>query len=568
MKAVQVSPFTGRVFERTLPPRLRSAKSSALPMALQRIIRPEAAMRWMLPSLASLTPAYIEAILRGAIAGNHVQQWELFNLMEDTWPRLQKNLGELKDDAVAYNWKLEAYAEEDTPPTDSALERKKLVSAALFGMRPRRDFDENSFAGTVFDILDAWAKGVAVLEVEWEYRDTPALGQIIAPRTTFWVHPTNYAWSPDGQIGLVAGEQLRSGFLSQIGSTAIEPFPEHKFLVALCKSRSGHPMAGALLRPLAFWWAASNFSQEWFLNFAQIFGLPIRWANYDPNIPGLLENVADMLEAMGSAAWGAFPAGTTLEIKEPMKAGTDNPQVALIDRADKNCDLLILRQTLTSDVQDSGSRALGEVHESSREREVYGCATFAADVLGQLIESILLLNYGDTEECPKLCPEPKQAEDTEKNAKTIETAVRTGIRVPEKWAHKKLGIPLPQADEPIVQPRQTTPPPAGEEDPETRLHAQDATDKVVDQALEDLTGVEARWLGAVKPIFRELVAMAENDAVTDVELLGAIERAQRRMPELFLHMDHKALEDALYAAMSAGAVNGAVRGYMRRGGVR
>ena len=33
-------------------------------------------------------------------------------------------------------------------------------------------------------------------------------------------------------------------------------------------------------------WAASNFAQQWFLNFAQIFGLPIRWANDDPAVPG------------------------------------------------------------------------------------------------------------------------------------------------------------------------------------------------------------------------------------------------------------------------------------------
>src|SRR6266545_4463115 len=61
----------------------------ALPLnSLQRILRPQAAFRWILPSLAAITPQYVEMILRGALAGNHVQQWELFDLMLDSWPEL------------------------------------------------------------------------------------------------------------------------------------------------------------------------------------------------------------------------------------------------------------------------------------------------------------------------------------------------------------------------------------------------------------------------------------------------------------------------------------------------
>ena len=52
-----------------------------------------------------------------------------------------------------------------------------------------------------------------------------------------------------------------------------------------------------------------------------------------------------------------------MEFKEAGKSGQDNPQSYFITLADKLCDITILGQTLTSDVGDSGSRALGEVHE-------------------------------------------------------------------------------------------------------------------------------------------------------------------------------------------------------------
>ncbi len=79
-----------------LPPvrsSMQAAQASFLNGDLLRIIRQRSLGNWMLPQLASITPQYIETVLRGALGGNHIQQWELFDLMLDTWPRLLKNTG-------------------------------------------------------------------------------------------------------------------------------------------------------------------------------------------------------------------------------------------------------------------------------------------------------------------------------------------------------------------------------------------------------------------------------------------------------------------------------------------
>src|SRR5438094_4390832 len=75
----------------TTPPAPNVAQS------LARILRPQAAYRWLMPSVAAITPTYIEMVLRGALAGNHVQQWELFDLMLDTWAELASCAAELTD---------------------------------------------------------------------------------------------------------------------------------------------------------------------------------------------------------------------------------------------------------------------------------------------------------------------------------------------------------------------------------------------------------------------------------------------------------------------------------------
>lgn len=549
--------------------------ATKLPSDLARIVRPVAQTRWLLPNTSSVTPDYISNVLRGALSGSHVLQWELFDLMEDTWPRLTKNLNELKRAVIARDWKCEPWAEEDAPPTDTATERSRLVSRAVWTMRPAPDDDGNAFERTLYDLLDAWAKGVSVVELEWESRAAGALGEIIAPRASYWVHPSNYGWNEEGWIGLVNPGLNQPGVFTT--KVDIERFPDEKFLIAVCKARSGHPLAGALLRPLAFWWCAANFTAEWFLNFAQIFGLPIRWANYDPNIPNLVDQVCDMLENMGSAAWGAFPAGTTLELKEPMKAGADNPQVALLDRADTQCDILILGQTLTTATPTAGggTRAQGEVHLSVREDVIQGAADFVAGVINQqLVPMILRLNYGDESEAPEFCPEPKREEDDKANAEVLQIAVTTGLKVPLKFAHDKLGIPLPQADEEIVERAAPANPfggmPGDPANPDLNLsaalHARSATDKLVDNTLEKLTGVEARWLGGVKPFFHYLIATAQSQHVTNEQFEQVLLKAQNTMPELFDRLDATAVAEALNDAMSAAVVNGAVRGAMVRSG--
>src|SRR5258705_5783651 len=49
--------------------------------SMARIVRPQARYNWLMPNIGAITPQFIEMTLNGAMAGNHVQQWSLFDLM-------------------------------------------------------------------------------------------------------------------------------------------------------------------------------------------------------------------------------------------------------------------------------------------------------------------------------------------------------------------------------------------------------------------------------------------------------------------------------------------------------
>ena len=508
MSSLALSPWTGR----PLPANSALAKErlalqaasaplqsaipkpqSAIPAGLARIIKPSAQTRWILPQLSAITPQYIEGVMRGAFVGGQLQQWELFDLMEDTWPRLAKNLNEIKRAVLAFDWKIEPWAEEDTPPTDSAKERAKVVSNALWKMRPDPQADENGFEQTIYDVLDAWGKGLSVIEIDWEIRMAGKLGDITAPRCTTWVHPVHYAWSNEGRLGLrsdtlgTAGARYALPTTSgQPGRIALEDFPPDKFLIAIAKAKTGSPLTTALLRPLCWWWCAANFSADWLMNLAQIFGLPMRWANYASGSPqATIDAISAMLENMGSAGWASFPEGTTLELKEAGNLGSMSPQGDLLDRADKQCDLLVLGQTLTSEVRDTGGAlATAKVHAGVKGEVIEAAANFAAAIINaQLIPAICRLNYGDEEVCPECCPEPEKNEDVKANADRDAVLVNLGIEMPKDWFYKRHNIPLPQPGEETITKPEPEPmpgfgrpggagvPPAGAEPP-----ARDTTD--------------------------------------------------------------------------------------------
>lgn len=560
---------------------------------LARILRPQAAYRWILPQLAAITPKYVENVLRGALAGNHVQAWELFDLMEDSWAELAACAQELKYAVQRKKLVFEAYHEEDGEPSSRAMEKMRVVSAAYRNMRPEAAADENGLGGMIFDVLDAWLKGLSVQEVCWQVVRTKGLGELIGPRATFWVHPVCYSWDMAGRLGLrVELEAMRretaksrsnrdrgqgtpvwNAIAWQPRPSQIEEFPAEKFLVAIHKAKSGTALAGPMLRPLAWWWCAANFSADWLMNLAQIFGLPFRWASYQPGTPqATVDAICSMLETMGSATWAAFPAGTTLELKEAAKSGDSSPQGDLLDRADVQVRKLVLGQTMVASAgrldRGGGGMAFGEVEEGVKGDRIEAAGDFACGVLNeQLTPMILRLNYG--EEGIEEGPVARLLEDEEfgmAQAQVIATLKGAGLRIPVGHIYKVFQIPMPKESDDVLgegQPRINT---NGHESDEGKaagegLKAREEASGLEQAAVERLAAAVAADLG---PLRERIGALAE---IEDVEIFKV--KARELLEEMDqLKADMLKLPKAAQVVMEtqwAAILNGFAEGAASRG---
>ena len=215
------------------------------------------------------------------------------------------------------------------------------------------------------------------------------------------------------------------------------------------RAKSGHIAESAQLRALAHLWLGRMLGWEWMATKAELFGLPIRWATYDPTAPQTqIDQISDMLRNMGTSAWGAFPTGTDLQILNgnvPGVAGASEPTERLMTLADRACDLLFLGQTLTSQEGTSGSYSLGNVHREV-ELDLYeNYAAYVIDVINnQLIPSIIELNWGESTELPFLEVEFIRPEKDRAIAERDKLLfVDMGLPVSKQWLYDRHKVPAP-----------------------------------------------------------------------------------------------------------------------------
>ena len=425
------------------------------------VIRPHARDNQLSPIPIDFDPETLGWVLDEGGRGNLMLQNELFNTMEDTWDRLRSNLNKIKKAVAKLPFNLQPWTEKGREPSAAALEKAAFVEHALHNQKAATWEGQHNFQATIYELLDAVARGISVLEIDW----TIEHGKYV-PAGTRRVPWTCLGFAPQSQV---------SSLSPQVSPNALRLFPDrdksnpkqfekypHKFLVGVYRAKSGHIAETAQLRALAHLWLGRMLGWEWMTHKAELFGLPIRWATYDPAAPQTqIDQVSDMLRNMGTAAWGAFPQGTDLQIlngSTPGVAGKSEPTERLMAIADRSCDLLFLGQTLTSEEGSSGSYALGNVHREV-ELDLYeNYASYVIDVINnQLIPSMIELNWGNADELPFLEVELARPEKDQKMVERDKLLFQDmGLPVSKQWLYDRHKVPAPGPKEDLFQASQVS----------------------------------------------------------------------------------------------------------------
>jgi len=121
--------------------------------------------------------------------------------------------------------------------------------------------------------------------------------------------------------------------------------------------------------------------------FEEIFGLPVRIAKTSSQDPRVQAEIEEWLDQMGTAAYGIFPEGTELDIKESKH--TDAFKVFDQKRQAANEELAILfsGQTMTS--MNGSSRSQGEVHERVKDEITKDDEKFIFNLFNEILIPLL-----------------------------------------------------------------------------------------------------------------------------------------------------------------------------------
>lgn len=98
--------------------------------------------------------------------------------------------------------------------------------------------------------------------------------------------------------------------------------------------------------------------------FSEIFGMPIRKYTYDAADPDARAATLDAADEQGGASVFICPEGTNLEFPEAgNKTGTSELYSSFVDRCNAEMSKAVLGNTLTTEASETGTQALGTVHQ-------------------------------------------------------------------------------------------------------------------------------------------------------------------------------------------------------------
>lgn len=507
-------------------------------------------------------PGDVKHTLAAALNGDLHYQQLLFNAMLDTWPRLQKGVNEMARMVCVAPWKVQPHVARGAKalPQD-ASECASEIEQMIWRMRPDTRRGETGLEGTIQSLVRGYFYGHQVLEIRWEQG---AAGEW-RPRCTKTV-PARYYGYPYDVAGVDDPEdRLMFDPQGSMGARQMVDFPEHRFLIAVNKGHEGHAAAAAPLRALAAYWLAAVYGLRWFMSFTQLYGIPWRHAELGSNDDENVVNKA--LASIGANGFITTRAGTKINVMQSPNHSGNIPQHILLDLADRQCDHFILGQTLTSGTEGGGSRALGEVHEKTRDAVVDGIADFVGGVLSyQLIPSIVALNWGDAVSSPPEMWAKREAPRDERllAERDVSLGITTGdVAVPRAWFYERHGIPIPGEGEELLMVRgevdlsdgkggesfsdadesESGSTAASYEKPSVLSdEALAALEEMTVLALEGVTGLSSKALAPVLPAMRRLAALVVADLADEADFTHALEQAREILPKVFSHMDAATLE--------------------------
>lgn len=381
-----------------------------------------------------LTPARLNTILEEAEQGSLIAQHDLFRDIEERDGHVFAELSKRKRAVIKLNWDI-------VPPRNATRAEEDLAAYVKELIQDMSDFEDMQF-----DALDGIGHGFAALELQWQRIGSDWTVQCATHRPQSW-----FQLDPDTRNEL----RLRD---HSAGGAQLQPFG---WLLHIHRAMSGYTARAGLARVLVWPYLFKHFSVGDLAEFLDIYGLPLRIGKFpsqatDAEKATLWRAVA----GIGHNAAGIIPASMAIEFQEAAK-GSEKPFQAMIEWCEKTQSKAITGSTLGMDTGRGGigeglSNIQNEIRLDIRDSD---CKQLAGTLTRSLIYPLLAINKGwsDIRRCPRFVYDTLEAEDLKTYSDSLPKLVAIGMQIPAQWAHEKLRIPQPTANETVLATQSAAP---------------------------------------------------------------------------------------------------------------
>lgn len=260
----------------------------------------------------------------------------------------------------------------------------------------------------------------------------------------------------DWDTRLVVPNQVNAYELRRLTSREMvsgEPLEDGKWLQHVYRARNPLPVRAGVGRTLAWYHMFSGFSLKDWLEFSELYGTPARVGFYPQGIAK--EDKAVLRRALlefGHDLAAMLPDGARLEFPD---VGTKGASADLYERLIKLCHAemskIVLGQTLTTEQQSNGARALGQVHQDAELEIKRADARAVANTLRRdLLTPAVAMQLGTNYPVPVVSID---VEDPAAQLEQVRILVDMGLPVGQNWLYSRFGVPAPEEGEVVVVPR-------------------------------------------------------------------------------------------------------------------
>lgn len=179
--------------------------------------------------------------------------------------------------------------------------------------------------------------------------------------------------------------------------------------------------------------------------FSELFGMPVRKYTYDAADPDALNAAMEAAKAQAGAASFFTPEGSNLELVESGNTtGSCELYSTFVDRCNAEMSKAILGNTLTTEASETGTQALGTVHNKVEQQLIHQDALAILNLLNYDMTDIFAKIGVDTEGGEFVYVEETNPEEVKARAELLAQAVNTfNLPVDDDYLYEQLNIERP-----------------------------------------------------------------------------------------------------------------------------